>query len=72
MLLKKCPKCGGAAEIRTEKNGRLYEVQAICTQCGRRGRQMYDREKPAPGAASIYWAKLSWNCGMYDEREGKV
>ena len=72
MLLKPCPCCGGAATIRTEETGRVYSVRVICQSCGKRGRQMFDKREPAAGAASIYWARLCWNCGMYDEQEAKA
>ena len=73
MTLKKCPCCGGAAAIRSEKTGRLYTVRAICQSCGKRGKKMFDTREPAEGAASIYWAGMSWNCGIFEdnEQEGK-
>lgn len=71
MTLKGCPSCGGAAEIKAEKNGRIYVVRAICTGCGKRGQPSLDTQEPAEGAASLYWAGLSWNCGLY-EQEGKA
>lgn len=74
MILKNCPKCGGAAAIQTEKTGRLYSVRAICGNCGRRGKASFDRNEPAAGAASIYWAGMSWNCGLFedDKKEGRA
>lgn len=72
MTLKPCPGCGNAAEIRTTKIYKLYSVRAICTGCGKRGKQAIDTEEPAAGAASIYWAALNWNCGLFEEQEGKA
>lgn len=72
MTLKKCPCCGGAAEIRTERIHNIFTVRAICTGCGKRGRQTLDTEEPAAGAASIYWAGMNWNCRLFEEQEGKA
>lgn len=66
MKLKPCH-CGGAAAIRTEKAGRVYIVRAVCESCGRRGKKSLDTQKPAEGSASIYWATMSWNVGLYEE-----
>lgn len=68
MTLKRC-KCGGAATIHTETDGKVYQVRAVCESCGRRGRVMYDKKKPGPGSASIYWAGMSWNCGLYEKEK---
>lgn len=70
MTLKRCD-CGGAATIRTEYDGRLYKVRAVCERCGRRGRPLYDKDKPGPGSAAVYWAVMGWNCKLY-EKEGKA
>lgn len=72
MTLKKCPCCGGPAEIRTEKVYRVYSVRAICTSCGKRGKQALDTKEPAKGAASVYWAGMNWNCGLYEGQEAKA
>ena len=69
MTLKACPICGGAAAIRTAKTGRVYSVRAICMNCGKQGKQALDTNEPAEGAASVYWAGMSWNCGLYEAQE---
>lgn len=71
MTLKDCP-CGGAAAIRSEriKPGGKYFVWAECTSCGRRGRQLADKEKPTAEAPSYLWARIAWNCEV--EQEGKA
>ena len=66
MILKKC-KCGGAAAIRTEYDGKLYIVRAVCESCGKQGRKMYAKAEPGRGAAAICLASVSWNCGLYEE-----
>lgn len=73
MTLKNCPCCGGAATIQTETltPGRLYSVRAVCTICGKRGKRMFDKKEPAAGTASLYWARMNWNCGLF-EQEGKA
>lgn len=69
MTLKKCPICGAAAAIRIEKTGRQYSVMAICEGCGNQGKSFLDKQEPAAGAASIYMAGLSWNCGIFKKQE---
>ena len=70
MKLKPCRKCGGAAEIKTERIYNLYTVRAICPKCGLRGKRAVDTQEPAAGAASVYWAGVIWNCGLFEEQEG--
>ena len=72
MVLKECPRCGGAAEIRTERIHKIFTVRAICTGCGKRGRPTIDTEEPAAGAASVFWAGMNWNCRLFEEQEGKA
>ena len=73
MTLKPCPRCGGAAEIRTEtKFNRLQTVRAVCPGCGMRGRPAIDSKKAAEAAPLTYWAGMNWNCGLYEEKEGKA
>ena len=67
MTLKPCPRCGGAATIRTDFTGKLYATRAVCTNCGKKGVRSWDKNKPAAGAASKYWAGMSWNCGLYEQ-----
>lgn len=71
MTLNPCPDCGGMAAISAEQTGRIFVVRAVCTQCGKRGRKSLDKQQPADGAASVYWAGMSWNCGLFEE-EGKA
>lgn len=71
MALKKCPRCGKAVAIRTEKKGNVYAIRATCPNCGKRGKAAIDKRNPAAGAASEYWAGMNWNCGLY-EQEGKA
>lgn len=66
MTLISCD-CGGAAAIRTEYDGKLYRVRAVCEKCGKAGRGMYDKSEPVPGSASLYFAVMSWNCKLYEE-----
>ena len=66
MTLKKCLRCGGAAVIRAETEGRRQVVRAVCSSCGQRGKPAADAQA---GAASEYWAGMNWNCGRY-EQEG--
>ena len=72
MVLKECPSCGGAAEIRAEQINKIYAVRAICTGCGIRTRPVLDTIEPAAGAASVFWAGMNWNCGLYEKQEGKA
>lgn len=66
MTLKRCD-CGGAAAIRSEYDGMVYKVWAVCQDCGRQGRHLYDRQEPREGSASVFWAAMSWNCKIYEE-----
>ena len=64
MTLKRC-QCGGSAAIRTEKNGRIYATRVICESCGRRSKPALDTSEPGPAVER--WAKMYWNCGLYEQ-----
>lgn len=66
MKLRTCS-CGGSATIRTQYDGKLYIVGAVCESCGLRGKKMYANQRPDSGASAIYWAAMSWNSGLYEQ-----
>lgn len=67
LRLDNCASCGGSATIRTEKRDRIYVTRAVCESCGRRSKPALDTKAPADGSASVKWATLYWNCGLFEE-----